>query len=66
MLELGKPGQAGAGKGEVPVLRDGGPVGLLRSTASWQEGSLAVVGDREWVLGRRRGGALVGRRPVDP
>ena len=66
MLELGKAGRAGAGTGEVPVLRDRDPVGLLRSTDFWKEGSVAVVGDREWVLGRRRGGALVGRRSVDP
>ncbi len=66
MLELGKPGEAGAGAGEVPVLRDGEPVGLLRSTDLWREGSVAVVGDREWVLGRRPGGALVGRWAVDP
>ena len=66
MLELGKAGTAGAGKGEVPVLRDGELVGRLRSTDFWKEGSVAVVGDREWVLERRKGGALVGRHAVDP
>ena len=66
MLELGKAGTAGAGKGEVPVLRDDELVGRLRSTDFWKEGSVAVVGDREWVLERRKGGALVGRHAVDP
>ncbi|SFT82754.1 hypothetical protein SAMN05660657_03340 [Geodermatophilus amargosae] len=66
MLELGSAGEAGAGTGEVPVLRDGEPVALLRSTDFWKEGSVAVVGDREWVLERRRGGVLVGRWAVDP
>jgi hypothetical protein len=61
VLELGK-----VRAGEVPVLRDGEPVARLRSTDFWQEGSVAVVGEREWVLGRRRGGALVGRWAADP
>ena len=66
MLELGRAGEAGAGTREVPVLRDGDPVAVLRSTDFWTEGSVAVVGDREWVLGRRPGGALVGRWALDP
>ncbi len=61
MLELGK-----ASGGEVPVLRDGEVVARLRSTDFWQEGSIAVVGDRRWVLERRRGGALAGRWEADP
>jgi hypothetical protein len=66
VLELGRTGESGAGRGEVPVLRDGATVALLRSTDFWKEGSVAVVGDREWVLGRRPGGALAGRWAVDP
>jgi hypothetical protein len=66
VLELGKAGTAGAGEGEVPVLRDDELVGRLRSTDFWKEGSVAVVGDRAWVLERRKGGALVGRWAVDP
>ena len=66
MLELGKAGESGAGKGEVPVLRGGELVARLRSTDFWKEGSVAVVGDREWVLERRKGGALAGRWAVDP
>ncbi|MGX5656678.1 hypothetical protein ACWKWC_18015 [Geodermatophilus nigrescens] len=66
MLELGRAGTAGAERGEVPVLRDGEPVGRLRSTDFWREGSVAVVGDRQWVLERRRGGALVGRWATEP
>ncbi|GAB3314256.1 hypothetical protein GCM10027451_29010 [Geodermatophilus aquaeductus] len=66
MLELGKAGESGAGKGEVPVLRGGELVARLRSTDFWKEGSVAVVGDREWVLERRKGGALAGRWTVDP
>jgi hypothetical protein len=66
VLELGKAGESGAGKGEVPVLRGGELVARLRSTDFWKEGSVAVVGDREWVLERRKGGALAGRWTVDP
>jgi hypothetical protein len=66
VLELGKAGESGAGKGEVPVLRGGELVARLRSTDFWTEGSVAVVGDREWVLERRKGGALAGRWAVDP
>ena len=66
MLELGRAGDHRTAKGEVPVLRDGEPVARLRSTDFWKEGSVAVVGDREWVLERRKGGALVGRWAVDP
>jgi hypothetical protein len=66
VLELGTAGDSGTAKGEVPVLRDGALVARLRSTDFWKEGSVAVVGDREWVLERRKGGALVGRWAVDP
>ena len=61
MLELGR-----TRGGEAPVLRDGEVVARLRSTDFWQEASVAVVGDREWVLDRRRGGVLAGRWAADP
>jgi hypothetical protein len=65
VLELGRAGDHDTARREVPVLRDGRPVGRVRSTDFWREASIAVVGDREWVLERRRG-ALVGRWSVDP
>ncbi|MGY1727814.1 hypothetical protein ACI79J_12665 [Geodermatophilus sp. SYSU D01062] len=66
MLELGRAGEHGTARREVPILRDGEVVGRLRSTDSWREASVAVVGDREWVLERRRGGVLAGRWATEP
>ena len=63
VLELGKAGAAGAGKGVRPVLRDGVVVATLRA-ANWKEAATAVVDDREWVLARD-GRELVGRWPGD-
>ena len=54
MLELGKAGSAGYPRGEMPVLRDGSPVALLRAS-NWKESATAVVGDREWVFAKRKG-----------
>ena len=54
MLELGKAGSAGYPKGELPVLRDGSPVAVLRAS-NWKESATAVVGDREWVFTKRKG-----------
>jgi hypothetical protein len=59
VLELGK-----GSRGETPVLRDGEVVALLRAS-SWRETATAVVGDREWVFGRRRR-ELVGRLSTEP
>ncbi|MGY1794892.1 hypothetical protein ACI796_12980 [Geodermatophilus sp. SYSU D00525] len=64
MLEPGRAGERGTAKGEVPVLRDGA-VARLR-VSGWKEAATAVVGDREWVLGRRRGGVLAGRWAAEP
>ncbi|MGY1638601.1 hypothetical protein ACI78V_18290 [Geodermatophilus sp. SYSU D00742] len=64
MLELGKPGSAGVGKGVLPVLRDGAVVARLRAS-SWKEAATAVVGDREWVLAKRKK-QLTGRWAADP
>ncbi|MGY1668806.1 hypothetical protein [Geodermatophilus sp. SYSU D00696] len=58
MLELGR------GSRELPVLRDGEVVAVLRA-AGWKEAATAVVGDREWVFTRRKRD-LVGRLTADP
>jgi hypothetical protein len=54
VLELGKAGSAGTGKGVIPVLRDGAVVATLRA-ANWREAATAIVGDREWVFAKRKG-----------
>jgi hypothetical protein len=64
VLELGKSGSAGYPKGELPVLRDGSPVALLRAS-NWKESATAVVGDREWVFVKHKG-ELVGRWAAEP
>jgi hypothetical protein len=64
VLELGKAGSAGYPKGEMPVLRDGSPVALLRAS-NWKESATAVVGDREWVFLKRKG-ELTGRWAAEP
>ncbi|MGY1683157.1 hypothetical protein [Geodermatophilus sp. SYSU D01176] len=63
VLELGKAGAAGTGKGVRPVLRDGVVVATLRAS-NWKEAATAVVDDREWVLAKD-GRELVGRWPAD-
>jgi hypothetical protein len=64
VLELGKAGSAGYAKGELPVLRDGSVVAVLRAS-NWREAATAVVGDREWVFVKRKG-VLTGRWAVEP
>jgi hypothetical protein len=64
VLELGKAGSLGYPKGELPVLRDGKPVAVLRAS-NWKEAATAVVGDREWVLTKRKG-ELRGRWSTEP
>src|SRR3954452_12766505 len=64
MLEVGKPGSAGVGKGVLPVLADGAVVATLRSH-SWKEAATAVVGKQEWVFARR-GRELTGRWAAEP
>jgi len=64
VLELGRAGSAGTGKGVLPVLRDGVVVATLRAS-NWKEAATAVVGDREWVFEKARR-ELLGRRAVDP
>ncbi|MGY1804816.1 hypothetical protein ACI78T_16155 [Blastococcus sp. SYSU D00922] len=64
MLELGKSGTAGAGKGVIPVFRAGSVVATLRAS-DWKESATAVVGDREWVFSKRKG-VLTGRWAVEP
>jgi hypothetical protein len=64
VLELGKAGSAGTEKGVLPVLRDGVVVATLRAS-NWKEAATAVVGDREWVLAKRKR-ELTGRWAADP
>jgi hypothetical protein len=64
VLELGKAGAAGYPKGELPVLRDGSVVAVLRAS-NWREAATAVVGDREWVFAKRKG-ELTGRWALEP
>jgi hypothetical protein len=64
VLELGRTGAAGAGKGTIPVFRDGSVVATLRAS-DWRESATAVVGDREWVFSKRKG-ELTGRWAAEP
>jgi hypothetical protein len=64
VLELGRTGTAGAGKGAIPVFRDGSVVATLRAS-DWKESATAVVGDREWVFSKRKG-ELTGRWAAEP
>jgi hypothetical protein len=64
MLELGRPGSRGYPRGELPVLRDGSVVAVLRAS-NWKEAATAVVGDREWVFTKRKG-ELLGRWSTEP
>jgi hypothetical protein len=64
VLELGKAGSAGVGKGVLPVLRDGAVVATLRAS-NWKEAATAVVGDREWVLAKSKG-TLTARWASEP
>jgi hypothetical protein len=59
VLELGRAGAAGVGRGVLPVLRDGSPVGTLRASA-WREGATAEAAGRSLVFGRA-GRELTGR-----
>jgi hypothetical protein len=64
MLELGKAGTSGAAKGELPVLRGGAVVAILRAS-NWKEAATAVIGDQQWVYARSKG-SLTARRSTDP
>jgi hypothetical protein len=64
LLELGKAGAAGTGKGVRPVLRDGVVVATLRAS-NWKEAATAVVENREWVLAKAKG-ELTARWAADP
>jgi hypothetical protein len=59
VLELGRAGTAGAGRGNLPVLRDGVLVGTLGASA-WKEAATATVGGTSFVLARA-GRELTGR-----
>ncbi|WP_138731448.1 hypothetical protein [Modestobacter excelsi] len=65
MLELGKSGSQGTGKGTIPVLSDGAVVATLHAS-NWKEAATAEVGERSWVFRRRGGRELTGRWAADP
>jgi hypothetical protein len=64
VLELAKAGSLGYPKGELPVLRDGSVVALLRAS-NWKEAATAVVGERVWVFAKTKG-VLTGRWVTEP
>jgi hypothetical protein len=64
LLELGKAGSAGYPRGELPVLRDGSVVAVLRAS-NWKESATAVVGEREWSFAKRKG-ELTARWAAEP
>jgi hypothetical protein len=64
VLELGKAGTLGAGKGVLPLVSDGAVVATLQAS-NWKEQATAVIGEREWVLTKHKG-ELRGRWAVDP
>ena len=64
MLELGKAGAHGYPKGELPVVRDGLVVAVLRAS-SWKEAATAAVGDREWLFAKRKS-ELTARWATEP
>jgi hypothetical protein len=65
VLELGKSGSHGTGKGAVPVLSDGAVVATLHAS-NWKEAATAEVGERSWVFRRQGSRELVGRWAADP
>jgi hypothetical protein len=64
VLEVGKPGSLGYPEGELPVLRDGSVMAVLRAS-NWKEAATAIVGDRVWVFSKRKG-ELTARWDVEP
>jgi hypothetical protein len=64
VLELGKAGSLGHPRGELPVLRDGTVVAVLRA-ANWKEAATAVIGERAWVFAKTRG-VLTARWATEP
>lgn len=64
MLELGKAGEHGTGRGVVPLLADGRVVATLQAS-NWKEQAVAVLGDRSWTFARRKQ-EIVGRWTPEP
>jgi len=65
VLELGKSGSHGAGKGVVPVL-DGDVVVATLHASTWKEAATAEVAARSWVFRRAGNRELTGRWALDP
>ncbi|SDE90348.1 hypothetical protein SAMN05660485_02059 [Blastococcus fimeti] len=64
MLEVGKAGTLGVGKGVLPLLSDGAVVATLQAS-NWKEQATAAIGEREWAFSKRKG-ELRGRWAADP
>ncbi|SDF50673.1 hypothetical protein SAMN05660662_2408 [Blastococcus aurantiacus] len=64
MLELGKAGALGVGRGVLPLLSGGAVVGTLQAS-NWKEQATAVIGDRVWQYSKRKG-ELRARWAVEP
>jgi hypothetical protein len=65
VLQLGRAGSAGVGKGVVPVLAGDAVVATLRAS-NWKEAATAEVGGRAWVFSRAGSRALTGRWAAEP
>jgi hypothetical protein len=65
VLELGKSGSHGTGKGVLPVLSEETVVATLQAS-NWKEAATAQVGERSWTFRRQGGRDLTGRWTVDP
>jgi hypothetical protein len=65
VLELGKSGSHGTGKGTLPVVSGDAVVATLHAS-NWKEAATAQVGERAWVFRRHGARELTGRWAADP
>jgi len=65
VLELGKSGSHGTGKGVLPVLEDGAVLATLQAS-NWKEAATADVGGRVWAFQRAGSRELTGRWAAEP
>ena len=65
MLELGRSGSHGSGKGVLPVL-DGDVVVATLRASNWREAATADVAGRVWEFQRNGGRELTGRWAAEP
>ncbi|MGY1752467.1 hypothetical protein [Blastococcus sp. SYSU D01042] len=64
VLQLGKAGAHGVGRGVLPVLADGAVVATLQAS-NWKEQATASIGEREWLFSKRKS-EVTARWAVDP